>query len=136
MTFDECHRLHRYCLLCGTENPDSFGLRFEPVSESVVTAKFTGGEKLQGYTGYLHGGVISALLDCAMVHCLSHNGIKAVTSDLKVKFRKRISVDAHLEITWELLDSRHGLSTLRSEIKEQGDIVAEAEARFLVTGDL
>ena len=136
MTFTDCHRSHQNCIMCGVDNPQSLGVKFEPVSGNVVSSCFTGSDILQGYTGYLHGGIISALLDCAMVHCLFHRGIVAVTTDLNVKFRQRIRYDAELEITGELKSSRYGLHKLCSSITENGEILAEADARFFKVDDL
>ena len=122
--------------MCGIDNPQSFGLKFEPVAENTVSTSFKGSDVLQGYTGYLHGGVITALLDCSMVHCLFHQGIVAVTTDLNVKFRKRIRYDDALEITGELKSSKYGLYKLSSSITCDGEVLAEADARFFEAGDL
>ncbi|MDA3925595.1 MAG: PaaI family thioesterase [Kiritimatiellae bacterium] len=100
---------HENCIMCGRDNPYSLGLLFYPVSENSVEAYFKGSNALQGYTGILHGGVISALLDSAMVHMLFHKGIRAVTAELNVKFHEGIDSRWELKVNSSLLSSRYAL---------------------------
>jgi hypothetical protein len=77
---------HAHCFICGDQNPRSLGLEFQAVDVDTVCATFQASPELQGYDGILHGGVIAALLDAAMTHCLFHRGIQAMTGDLHVRF--------------------------------------------------
>ena len=77
---------HYNCLLCGEHNRWGLGLKFKLLDDGRVHTRVKSSQKLQGYEGILHGGVMCALLDAAMVHCLFHNDIQAVTADMNIRF--------------------------------------------------
>jgi hypothetical protein len=77
---------HRWCLMCASDNPLSLGLTFRADGDGAVYGSFQSHAGLQGYDGYIHGGVISALLDSVMTHCLFHSGVRAVTGELNIRF--------------------------------------------------
>lgn len=122
---------HSRCWLCGNLNPRSLKLAFQPAGKGTVTARFQAHPELQGYTGMLHGGVISSLLDAAMTHCLFHNGVQAVTGDLHIRFLQPVPCDVSLEIFAWILSSRPPVYRLRAEIGLDAHIVAWAEAKFM-----
>jgi acyl-coenzyme A thioesterase PaaI-like protein len=122
---------HSRCLLCGDLNPRSFNLSFDDESNGVVRTRFTAQPELQGYDDILHGGIIAALLDAAMTHCLFHQGVQAVTGDLHVRFLHPIPCKVPLDIRANVLFSRPPLFRLRSEITIEGKIMAWAEAKFV-----
>ena len=125
---------HSGCLLCGSRNPRSLNLSFRPEAEGAVRTIFQARDELQGYDHILHGGVIAALLDGAMTHCLFHQQVKAVTGDLRVRFVRSIPCDALLDIRARILYSHPPLYRLRAEIVQDGRLMAWAEARFMEKG--
>ncbi len=122
---------HRFCIMCGQENPHSFGLKFEQDDEGAVHANFTGNNNLQGFEGFLHGGVLSAILDTAMAHCLMHQNIKAFTGELNVRYLEPVLCNSELEITAWIDSSLPPLYHLKSHIKVDGTIVCKGKARFM-----
>lgn len=122
---------HSGCILCGERNPWSLKLAFEADHDGGVKTRFQSREGLQGYADMLHGGVIAALLDAAMTHCLFHRGVQAVTGDLHVRFVNPVSCDASLEIRAWVLSSRPPLYRLRAEIGQDQRIMAWAESKFI-----
>ena len=122
---------HRYCLMCGRDNPLSFGLDFMPDSDGRVSTTFTGNATLQGYTGIMHGGVLSALLDTAMAHCLLHQKIEAVTGELNVRYLEQVNCDDTLQISAWIDSSLPPLYHLRSTIRVNGRLVCRGKARFM-----
>jgi uncharacterized protein (TIGR00369 family) len=122
---------HESCLLCGNLNPRSFNLSFRKAGNGVVQAHFKTHVELQGYEGILHGGVIAALLDAAMTHCLFHHGVQAVTGDLHVRFLQPVSCNVSLEIIAWILSSHPSLYRLRAEIILDERVMAWAEAKFM-----
>ena len=57
---------HARCVLCGSENPLGFRLRFQVREDRSVQVSFQCNELFQSYPGIIHGGVVAALLDAAM----------------------------------------------------------------------
>jgi uncharacterized protein (TIGR00369 family) len=125
---------HDECLLCGYRNPWSLGIRFVRGEDDGVCAHFQGSARLQGYRGILHGGVVAALLDAAMVHCLFHRGIKGVTGDLHVRFVQPVSCEASLDIRAHVISATPPLFYLKAEILEGDQVMAWGEATFMQAG--
>lgn len=124
---------HDSCIICGSKNPFSLGLKFIPQGEDAIEASFTGGPHLQGYEGILHGGVISAVLDSAMAHCLLVKDIRAVTGDLRVRFLHSIPCTSRVTIRAWLTCAVSTLYELRAEARVEGKLVARAKAKFMET---
>lgn len=121
---------HQNCLMCG-KKPWSLGLCFYATDEGWVCSKFQAHEKLQGYDGILHGGIISSLLDAAMTNCLFHRGIQALTGELLVRFLHPISCDSKLEVRAHILSENPPLYIVKAELIHEDKIMAKAEAKFM-----
>lgn len=122
---------HELCVLCGRLDPWELKLEFRPDAAGGVSTRVVVHEGLQGYTGLLHGGVISALLDAAMTHCLFHAGVRAVTGELLVRFPQPISCHAVLDLRGWITAEKPPLYQLKAEIRHEGQVMAWAEAKFL-----
>jgi uncharacterized protein (TIGR00369 family) len=122
---------HRHCIMCGQDNPNSFGLKFIRESEGCVSTNFTGNETMQGYEGIMHGGLLSALLDTAMAHCLLHENIEGMTGELNVRFIDPVAYDSTMAITAWIDSSLPPLYHLKSQIKINNKIVCKAKAKFM-----
>jgi uncharacterized protein (TIGR00369 family) len=128
ITTDNCHS---QCILCGRQNAQSLHLSFHPAGDGAVRTRFEVHPELQGYDGLLHGGVIAALLDEVMTHCLFHHGVQAVTGDLHVRFVRAVPCDVPLEIRARMLSASPPLYRLRAEIVADERVMAWAEAKFM-----
>jgi len=122
---------HRYCLMCGKDNPFSFGLKFKKKDDGTVSTTFTGNKFLQGYKGIMHGGVLSALLDTAMAQCLLHQDIEAVTGELVVRYLEQVDCDDTLNIRAWIAASLPPLYHLKSQIRIGDKIVCKGKAKFM-----
>jgi acyl-coenzyme A thioesterase PaaI-like protein len=109
-------------------------LKFQAGDDGHVKAKLKGNFRLQGYEGILHGGVIAALLDAAMTHCLFHHGVQGVTGDLRVRFVQPVPCYATLDLTAWVLSTTPPLYRLRAEIMCETRVAAWAEAKFMQQG--
>jgi uncharacterized protein (TIGR00369 family) len=122
---------HAYCLMCGHRNPRSLGLHFSAGEGTMVHARFRPDRSLQGYRGMLHGGMIAALLDAAMTHCLFRRGIQTVTADLHVRFLHPIRFGSMIDVRgWVVSESRR-LYRAKSEIVLGRQVMAWGEATFM-----
>lgn len=122
---------HRKCIMCGEENPLSFGLRFTRERKGYVSTQLTASEAMQGYDGIMHGGVLSALLDTAMANCLMHEDIEAVTGELNVRFLDPVSCHSTMSISAWIDSTLPPLYCLKSHIKVDNKVVCKARAKFM-----
>lgn len=122
---------HSWCLICGDKNPLSLKLSFQAEDNGCVKADFQSHREFQGYDNIIHGGVIAALLDAAMTHCLFHRGVQAVTGDLHIRFVKSVSCDASIEIKAWVSSFRPPLYRLKAEIVHNEQVMAWADAKFM-----
>ncbi len=122
---------HHHCVMCGQDNPLSFGLRFKKETDGAVSATFTGNKNLQGYTGIMHGGVLSALLDTAMAQCLLHQNIEAVTGELNVRYLDQVDCQGTLSIRAWVDASLPPLYHLKSIISIDDKVVCKGKGRFM-----
>lgn len=109
----------------------SFGLKFKREREGCVSTNFTGNENIQGYKGIIHGGILSALLDTAMAHCLLHENIEAMTGELNVRFYHPVACNSTMAITAWIDSSLPPLYHLKSQIRINNEIVCKAKAKFM-----
>ena len=121
---------HAWCLLCGSKNPLSLKLAFR-AHDGGVTGRFQPRQHLQGYQGLLHGGVISALLDAAMTHCLFHHNVRAVTGELHVRFLQPVSCDDPFDMTARITAQKPPLFYMAAELANEHHVLARAEATFM-----
>ena len=122
---------HSGCLMCGQKDPLLLALRFFPVGDNAVRTEFRPRSLVQGYDGIVHGGIVAALLDSAMTNCMFHKGIKAVTGDLHVRYKKQIPIDTFLELKAQIMLIKPPLYYLRAEISQGDCLFARAEAKFM-----
>lgn len=90
---------------------------------------------MQGYDGILHGGMICALLDAAMTHCLFSLGIPAVTGDMRVRFLRSVPCGALVELKARLVKARPPLYRVSAELSENTRVAARATATFMKRPD-
>ena len=124
---------HINCLLCGDcdKNPWSQGITFYQEEDGWLYGSFQAHDKLQGYDGILHGGVTTALLDAAMTHCLFHQGVEAVTAEIKVRFLKPIPCDSNILLMARLLSNKSSLYSLEAKLFCEKQPMAIATAKFM-----
>jgi acyl-coenzyme A thioesterase PaaI-like protein len=124
--------LHPRCVVCGHDNPHGLGLEFVPSDDGLsVSATFACSEPFQGYAGLLHGGVVSAMLDGAMVHCLFRAGRVAYTGSLEVRFLQPVTVGRNAVVTARLTTSRGRMHILSAALEQDGRIKVEAVGKFV-----
>lgn len=119
---------HVSCMVCGQDH--SLGLKFSPQGDSVI-AIVQASSQWQGYSGFLHGGMISTLLDAAMTHCLFHHGIEAMTASLKVRFLEPVPCAGTLKIKATIGERRRHVYLLNADLTSSGRCLARAEGRFI-----
>ena len=117
--------------MCGEHNSLSFRLCFEHDDEGKVYSSFQSFPELQGYAGQMHGGIISALLDSAMTHCLFHRNVEGVTAELTVKYLKPVPQEADLRLCAWVEQKILTLYKLKAELSVEGEVLVKAESKFM-----
>ena len=119
---------HSHCMACGA-NAD-LGLHFH-ASGSGIKASLQLKPEWQGYSGALHGGMTATLLDAAMTHCLFHQGIEAMTAELKIRYLAPVSCPDSIELEAHLVGQRKLVYELVAELRSAGVVKARAKAKFM-----
>ena len=120
-----------YCFVCGKQNPAGLGLSFSSVGDKVV-AEFILLKKFQGYKGIVHGGIVTAILDEAMIQSASTKDMHAVTAELTVRFRAPLMAGEKVSVEARVLKVRKNLIEASAVIKKtDSSVVAEGTAKLI-----
>ncbi len=123
-----------YCFVCGPENPAGLRLGFSFDGEKI-TARFVPRREHQGYVNIVHGGIISTLLDEAMVKLAIAMGMPAVTARLNIRLRRPLKVGEEITVTAEITqDTRKVLTAYATAVTRDKTLVADATAKMLKAG--
>jgi len=109
-------------------------VRFVLDGEGAARGAWTAEKRFQSHDGVLHGGIIAALLDSAMVHCLLLEGISALTGRLSVRYFSPVRIGT--KVTLEArIDRRTGrLFVMSARAMDGGKVLAAAEGRLMRNG--
>jgi len=122
------------CFVCGQKNEEGLQVSFELLeSEKRIRASFIPQKKHQGYTNIVHGGIISTLLDEAMVNLAYRLGFPVVTAQLEVRFRKPAWVGEPLLIEAEIVGTFKKIIQARAfALNEEGVLVASSTGKLML----
>jgi len=112
-------------------NPFAFNLHYVQTGTDTISTTFSGGNNYEGYRGILHGGVISALLDTVMAHCLLAKSIRAVTGELNVRYLEPIATGTTLKVKAWVEAALPPLYHLKATILVDDKIVCKGKAKFM-----
>jgi len=123
-----------YCFVCGSRNPYGLKLNFqhdEGTGEIISKAVFP--KHFQGWENVLHGGLISTVLDETMVKTVAHLGLKCVTAELNIRFKKPAMLDKEFTVKAKITENRKRLISAQSSIVDSDNVtVASATGKFVV----
>lgn len=125
-------RLNPACVVCGAKNPTGLHIHFQERSDQVCAdwIPSTGWESFQGT---IHGGIISAVLDEAMSKAVIAREWEALTADLRVRFRGRVTPGERMHLCgWVTSKQRRKIVAEASLKTVAGDERAHAWGTFLV----
>ena len=121
-----------YCFGCGRLNPFGLKLTFFRSAESVLSP-FTPEQRHEGYTGVVHGGIVTTVLDEVMAWALYAQEIWAVTGDLKVRFRQPVTVGISTIAAAKIVSLRSRTVEVAGSLVEVGSerLLADATGTFV-----
>ncbi len=109
------------CFVCGTENPNGLQTPFRLHKEGAE-ATFTPDATHAGYENVVHGGIISALLDEAIIWAVyAVCRIFAVTAELNIRFRRPMLLGESFKVQGVVLEHRGKIITAKSTIIDSQD---------------
>jgi uncharacterized protein (TIGR00369 family) len=121
-----------YCFVCGKRNTDGLNLNFL-CAEGKAFAEFVLRKKFQGYKDIVHGGIIAAILDEAMIKAVLARGIHAVTAEIAVRFKAPLFTDERALVTAEITKTGKKLVAAGAIIKkDDGHIIAEGKGKLVI----
>ena len=124
---------HGMCVITGPHNATGLRLKFKVQPDGSVAAVFNCSPALQSYANVLHGGVISAILDSAMVNALFAIGIVAVTATLELRYLgPTVTGRFAMARAWTESAAAHPLYLQRAELIQDSKVLVEARAKFIV----
>ena len=120
------------CFVCGRKNSQGLQCDFYETDQGVE-ALFTTKQFMAGYGNMVHGGVISAVLDDAIVWAVyaAHRRM-GVTGELNVRFAKPVVVGGTYTVRGRCTDKLRRLVQTEAELMDdQGNIMASCTGRVL-----
>jgi beta-phosphoglucomutase family hydrolase len=124
---------YNMCFGCGKDNP--FGLKLKFTWDGkTATAEFVPGENHQGWSGYVHGGILLCLLDEAMGYAATYGGGYNVTAKIQARLKHMAAVGEPLVVTCSVAKKNKRLiETEASLTLKDGTVVAEGSSiQYLV----
>jgi len=123
-----------HCFACGRENPSGLGLLFREEG-AMVSAPFVARGEHQGFKGIVHGGIITTVLDEAMIKAVLLRGVGAVTAEITVRFKRPLYVGDPSTVEAEVATMGNRLIHTTARIMgPDGSVIAEAAAKLLRNG--
>lgn len=131
---DRLSATEHHCFGCGHLNPHGLKLPLvpDPDGEGVI-AEFVPDRFSEGYTGMVHGGIVTTVLDEVMAWSLYRHRIWAVTGELTTRYRKPIVIGESTLARGFIVQDKGRAILMRGEIRRRADgvVLAEARATFI-----
>ena len=123
------------CFVCGKENSAGLRLLFrENESSHEVETEVSFPRYLQGWQETVHGGLLATVLDETMIKAAAAIGIKCVTAEITVKYRKPATTDVSYVVSGRVLETRGRILTAESRIQDgAGRTYAQATGKLFKT---
>ena len=120
------------CFGCSERNPIGLKLKFTMVGDKCRT-EFMAGEEHQGWSGYMHGGLIAALMDETMAWWLWFKDISIMTAEMNTRYSLGVPVKTKLTVeSWCEEEKRDRLFFMAARIiLPDGKVPVTAKAKFL-----
>ena len=127
-------RGYNMCFGCGRDNPIGLKLCFQ-WDGKTARAEFTPSEFHQGWSGFLHGGIITCILDEALTYAAYFSGVDCITAKIEARLKCSVPTGEPLIVTASITKKTRKLIETRAAIslKKDGTVIAEGTStQFIV----
>lgn len=101
-----------------------------------MVAEWTPAADLEGYSGVIHGGVISTVLDEAMAKIVAAKTGRALTVELRVRFRRMVATGERVVVSgWIATGNKRLIQSEAKLVGTDGSELAHAWGTFLASKD-
>jgi acyl-coenzyme A thioesterase PaaI-like protein len=115
----------------GLRNTSGLHLQYHLAGDRVVTT-WVAGEEHAGFPGFVHGGLIAAVLDDVMGRCSVLQRRWVVTGRMETRFREVAPLGAALRVEgWTTRFTRRVMQAEARMALDDGTVVAEATGTYL-----
>ncbi|MBN1433907.1 PaaI family thioesterase [Candidatus Fermentibacterales bacterium] len=119
-----------FCFACGPRNPAGLHLDIR-AQGGTCEISWTPGREYQGYSGVLHGGIASTVMDEAMAYsCISLAG-PCATAEISVRYRVPVLTGVPLVVRATASRIRGRVLGAEAELTQEGQVRCTASARFI-----
>jgi len=123
------------CFVCGKDNPRGLKLRFIR-DGSAVKAEFIPDITFAGYRDIVHGGIVSSVLDEAIVWAAYvSEGRFGVTAEINVRFSRPVPIEKMCIVRGRVIESKRRICMCEASLTDKdGSIFAQASGKVLLMG--
>ena len=119
------------CFGCSSQNPIGLKIVFEIKGDGIV-AEFTSNENHEGPPGFVHGGVLAAILDEAISYVARSSLQYGVfTMRETIAFRNASPIGEKLKVEAEITKEKKRAFVATARVYNQKGTIAEAEGTLL-----
>jgi len=121
----------RNCFVCGRENPRGLDIPFY-FDGSSIAARYRSNKSLCGFDDIVHGGILFALADEAMMHLVWAPGLRAITAEVTMRFHGYAIAGDEISLKASFDECSPKLIKATCRIKNSaGTKIATARGKFL-----
>ena len=120
-----------YCFVCGSKNQAGLKLAFTFDGKRMSTVYIPRKEH-QGYMNIVHGGIISILLDEAMVKLAIEMGMPVVTAQMDIRLKKALSVGEKIIVKAKISkNTKKILAAYAEAVTDDNVVIADARGKLI-----
>ncbi|WP_066633370.1 PaaI family thioesterase [Desulfolucanica intricata] len=119
------------CFACSTKNKSGLKMKFSHEGD-VCRSTFVASREHEGWPGFMHGGLVTTLLDEVMSQWLWGREMAAMTAELNVRFIKPVPVGQPITIEGRMEFIKGRLIVLNGQVVlPDQTVAAKATGKFL-----
>jgi len=120
------------CFICGNENPNGVQCQFRAEGDTVKST-FKTENWMVGYEGTVHGGIIGAVLDEALVWAAyAATGLFGVTAEIRIRYLRPLVVGAVCEVKGWMVENKGKIWVAESELTlEDNTLLSRAHGKII-----